>query len=175
MFQISLKRENQKSIITQIDRHYNNHNISEEEELAKLKTRIEELYLNGSTKYKPNSLQNNNQIIANNKLNNNHVTNGKVLNGQVTNGKIIAKVNHYEINSENSTTRGSTGGSESSSSIHTPPRDGSASDGQTTNGSGLPKFCHQCGTKYPTTIAKYCYECGSRRLGTVGPFLTNLD
>lgn len=28
---------------------------------------------------------------------------------------------------------------------------------------GKPRFCHQCGTKYPNMMAKYCYECGSRR------------
>ncbi|XP_053201483.1 zinc finger C2HC domain-containing protein 1A-like isoform X2 [Panonychus citri] len=35
----------------------------------------------------------------------------------------------------------------------------------------LPRFCHQCGTKYSTQSAKYCHECGSRRLGSGGPFL----
>uniref|UniRef100_T1K641 C2HC/C3H-type domain-containing protein n=1 Tax=Tetranychus urticae TaxID=32264 RepID=T1K641_TETUR len=35
----------------------------------------------------------------------------------------------------------------------------------------LPRFCHQCGTKYSTQLAKYCHECGSRRLGSGGPFL----
>ncbi len=108
------------------------------------------MYLNGSTKFKPNSM-----------------TNSPVINGM--NGR---KMN-TETNSE-STTRGSTSGS-SDSSTQEMSRDGS-SDGTRSQGSntnGLPKFCHQCGTKYPTTIAKYCYECGSRRLGTVGPFLTN--
>lgn len=28
---------------------------------------------------------------------------------------------------------------------------------------GKPRFCHQCGTKYPNMMAKFCYECGSRR------------
>ncbi|CAG2173684.1 unnamed protein product, partial [Oppiella nova] len=140
--------------------HYSNGNqLTEEEELMQLKSRIEEMYLNGSTKSK---------------------SNGVVING-LTNGR----TNHFEANSE-STTRGSTSGSSAeSSSIHTPPRDArdranSASDGTRSQassvngggGTGVPKFCHQCGTKYPTTIAKYCYECGSRRLGTVGPFIT---
>ena len=31
----------------------------------------------------------------------------------------------------------------------------------------LPRWCHQCGTKYPMQGAKYCYECGARRLGTL--------
>ena len=26
-----------------------------------------------------------------------------------------------------------------------------------------PRFCHECGTKYPNTLAKFCYECGNRR------------
>lgn len=30
----------------------------------------------------------------------------------------------------------------------------------------LPRFCHQCGTKYPNTLAKFCYECGRKRFGT---------
>nr|XP_046909710.1 uncharacterized membrane protein DDB_G0293934-like [Dermatophagoides farinae] len=30
-----------------------------------------------------------------------------------------------------------------------------------------PRFCHQCGTKYPNVMAKFCYECGSRRFETV--------
>ncbi|OTF76692.1 hypothetical protein BLA29_011358 [Euroglyphus maynei] len=30
-----------------------------------------------------------------------------------------------------------------------------------------PRFCHQCGTKYPNVMAKFCYECGSRRYETV--------
>ncbi|XP_062921538.1 zinc finger C2HC domain-containing protein 1A [Mobula hypostoma] len=28
----------------------------------------------------------------------------------------------------------------------------------------LPRFCHQCGTKYPVEGAKFCCECGMRRL-----------
>lgn len=33
------------------------------------------------------------------------------------------------------------------------------------NSSGhLPKFCHECGTKYPVEWAKYCCECGIRRM-----------
>ncbi|XP_041465550.1 zinc finger C2HC domain-containing protein 1A-like isoform X1 [Lytechinus variegatus] len=31
------------------------------------------------------------------------------------------------------------------------------------NGRRLPKFCHECGTKYPVQNAKYCCECGTRR------------
>lgn len=31
----------------------------------------------------------------------------------------------------------------------------------------MPRWCHQCGTKYPMTSAKYCYECGARRLGSL--------
>lgn len=27
-----------------------------------------------------------------------------------------------------------------------------------------PKFCHECGTKYPVQNAKFCCECGVRRL-----------
>ena len=30
-----------------------------------------------------------------------------------------------------------------------------------------PRFCHQCGTKYPNVMAKFCYECGSRRYETM--------
>ncbi|KAI2803006.1 Zinc finger C2HC domain-containing protein 1C [Blomia tropicalis] len=29
-----------------------------------------------------------------------------------------------------------------------------------------PRFCHNCGTKYPNTLAKFCYECGNRRFAT---------
>lgn len=42
--------------------------------------------------------------------------------------------------------------------------------GSTSGSSGLeedlqkPRWCHECGTKYPMDSAKYCYECGSRRL-----------
>ncbi|XP_053517189.1 zinc finger C2HC domain-containing protein 1A isoform X2 [Artibeus jamaicensis] len=33
------------------------------------------------------------------------------------------------------------------------------------NSSGhLPKFCHECGTKYPVEWAKFCCECGIRRM-----------
>ncbi|XP_040850086.1 zinc finger C2HC domain-containing protein 1A isoform X1 [Ochotona curzoniae] len=33
------------------------------------------------------------------------------------------------------------------------------------NSSGhLPKFCHECGTKYPVEWAKFCCECGVRRM-----------
>ncbi|KAM9198557.1 zinc finger C2HC domain-containing protein 1A isoform 2-T3 [Dugong dugon] len=33
------------------------------------------------------------------------------------------------------------------------------------NSSGhLPKFCHECGTKYPVEWAKFCCECGIRRV-----------
>lgn len=33
------------------------------------------------------------------------------------------------------------------------------------NSSGhLPKFCHECGTKYPVDWAKFCCECGIRRM-----------
>lgn len=28
----------------------------------------------------------------------------------------------------------------------------------------LPKFCHECGSKYPVQLAKFCCECGVRRL-----------
>lgn len=28
----------------------------------------------------------------------------------------------------------------------------------------LPRFCHECGTKYPIANAKFCCECGARRL-----------
>ena len=28
----------------------------------------------------------------------------------------------------------------------------------------LPKFCHECGTKYPVEWAKFCCECGVRRM-----------
>ena len=136
-------------------------NITEEEELAQLKARIEDMYLNGSTKFKPNSLQDTKQESH------------PIING--TNGM------NGKANSE-STTRGSSSGSSvESSSIPSPPRDevrdevdgtGRGSQVSSAASTGLPKFCHQCGTKYPTTIAKYCYECGSRRLGTVGPFLS---
>ena len=35
----------------------------------------------------------------------------------------------------------------------------------------MPRWCHQCGTKYPMTSAKYCYECGARRLGSLASLL----
>lgn len=28
----------------------------------------------------------------------------------------------------------------------------------------LPKFCHECGSKYPVEVAKFCVECGAKRL-----------
>ncbi|XP_048385636.1 zinc finger C2HC domain-containing protein 1A [Stegostoma tigrinum] len=31
-------------------------------------------------------------------------------------------------------------------------------------GQQLPRFCHECGTKYPVECAKFCYECGVRRM-----------
>ncbi|XP_051879029.1 zinc finger C2HC domain-containing protein 1A [Pristis pectinata] len=31
-------------------------------------------------------------------------------------------------------------------------------------GQQLPRFCHQCGTKYPVEGAKFCCECGMRRV-----------
>ena len=27
----------------------------------------------------------------------------------------------------------------------------------------LPRFCHECGHKYPVLMAKFCCQCGSRR------------
>ncbi|XP_060554166.1 zinc finger C2HC domain-containing protein 1A-like isoform X2 [Ruditapes philippinarum] len=30
--------------------------------------------------------------------------------------------------------------------------------------SGVAKFCHECGTKYPTAQAKFCMECGIRKI-----------
>ncbi|XP_053383239.1 zinc finger C2HC domain-containing protein 1A-like isoform X2 [Mercenaria mercenaria] len=30
--------------------------------------------------------------------------------------------------------------------------------------SGIAKFCHECGTKYPSAQAKFCMECGIRKL-----------
>lgn len=30
--------------------------------------------------------------------------------------------------------------------------------------SGVAKFCHECGTKYPMLAAKFCCQCGIRRL-----------
>lgn len=112
----------------------------DEETLASLKAKIEEMYINGTSKYKPN-----------NELN------GVKRSESVQNGNGNGNGNR-EISTSSS--EGSNGQS----------RDGS-SDGKRTG--SLPKFCHQCGTKYPISIAKYCYECGSRRLGTVGPFLVD--
>lgn len=31
-------------------------------------------------------------------------------------------------------------------------------------GSGIARFCHECGTKYPSAEAKFCSECGMRKL-----------
>lgn len=42
---------------------------------------------------------------------------------------------------------------------------GGNSKGIEGNSSGhLPKFCHECGTKYPVEWAKFCCECGIRRM-----------
>ncbi|XP_068084810.1 uncharacterized protein [Anabrus simplex] len=30
--------------------------------------------------------------------------------------------------------------------------------------SKLPRFCHECGSKYPVSVAKFCCQCGARRL-----------
>ncbi|XP_072175866.1 zinc finger C2HC domain-containing protein 1A-like [Diadema setosum] len=58
----------------------------------------------------------------------------------------------------------------SSSRTPTPPssRPSSNSSSRRTsadviNGRKLPKFCHECGTKYPVSNAKFCCECGTRR------------
>jgi hypothetical protein len=32
---------------------------------------------------------------------------------------------------------------------------------------GYAKFCHECGTSYPTSAAKFCPECGERRVANV--------
>lgn len=29
---------------------------------------------------------------------------------------------------------------------------------------GMPRFCHECGHKYPVLMAKFCCQCGSRRI-----------
>ncbi|RWS17397.1 zinc finger C2HC domain-containing protein 1A-like isoform X2 [Dinothrombium tinctorium] len=80
-------------------------------------------------------------------------------------------INKPSVNEIDILSRESTPGSNDGNSVTA----GSRSNSSKENGShtGLPRFCHQCGTKYPITVAKYCYECGARRLGTVGPFLTN--
>ncbi|XP_044740672.1 uncharacterized protein LOC123301827 isoform X2 [Chrysoperla carnea] len=41
-----------------------------------------------------------------------------------------------------------------------PPYRKISSDGQ----QRLPKFCHECGSKYPVSVAKFCVECGAKRL-----------
>lgn len=41
----------------------------------------------------------------------------------------------------------------------------SADDHEQQHARAVPRFCHNCGTKYPNTLAKFCYECGSRRFG----------
>ncbi len=62
----------------------------------------------------------------------------------------------------------------SPSSLHTPsPPSSSRTTKNTTmrrqasleniNGVKAPKFCHECGTKYPVPSAKFCCECGTRR------------
>lgn len=34
----------------------------------------------------------------------------------------------------------------------------------TNSGERLPKYCHECGNKYPVATAKFCVECGVKRL-----------
>lgn len=36
--------------------------------------------------------------------------------------------------------------------------------GRTRASSGVSRFCHDCGTKYPVSAAKFCCECGVKRL-----------
>ncbi|XP_041045729.1 zinc finger C2HC domain-containing protein 1A isoform X1 [Carcharodon carcharias] len=35
---------------------------------------------------------------------------------------------------------------------------------RSSTGQQLPRFCHECGTKYPVELAKFCCECGVRRM-----------
>lgn len=38
-----------------------------------------------------------------------------------------------------------------------------SSDGDS-GGGAWAKFCHECGTSYPTVLAKFCPECGEKRV-----------
>lgn len=40
----------------------------------------------------------------------------------------------------------------------------SASSNNKVSPQAMPKFCHECGNKYPVPSAKFCCECGMRRI-----------
>lgn len=72
-------------------------------------------------------------------------------------------------------------GSANSSGIHSPSSVSKSKsqeniikkkDDMINGASDLPRFCHQCGTKY-LNMSKFCHECGARRLQSGGAFLTN--
>ncbi|ODM93361.1 Zinc finger C2HC domain-containing protein 1A [Orchesella cincta] len=49
----------------------------------------------------------------------------------------------------------------------TPVSDSRQKSSENSSGSGgavLAKFCHECGTPYPTSVAKFCPECGEKRV-----------
>lgn len=72
-------------------------------------------------------------------------------------------------------------GSNNSSGIHSPAsitkskfQENIKKKNETNGGdSDLPRFCHQCGTKYPGNGSKFCHECGAKRLKSGGAFLAN--
>ena len=86
-------------------------------------------------------------------------------NGFMANGISLTEIRRSPTNGNN---RGSTSGSSGGDGDHTTSRKSSGEEnGRSSDSGSMPRWCHQCGTKYPMTVAKYCYECGARRLGTL--------
>lgn len=83
-------------------------------------------------------------------------------NGFITNGVSLSEIRRSPPNGHH---RGSTSGSSGGDADHLMGRKSSGEDSSDTG--SMPRWCHQCGTKYPMNAAKYCYECGARRLGTL--------
>jgi hypothetical protein len=87
-------------------------------------------------------------------------------NGFMTNGISLTDMRRSPTNGNRGSTSGSSAGDGDHLGLN---RKSSAEEnGNKSSDSGsMPRWCHQCGTKYPMTVAKYCYECGARRLGTL--------
>ncbi|RWS31513.1 hypothetical protein B4U80_04632 [Leptotrombidium deliense] len=126
--------------------------------------------IGGMSPVKPNNFDDDEITRLKSRLEEMYVSSG--LNGKryptPANG-VVSKSFTSEVDT---TTRESTSGS-SDGSAATASRANSSEVGGNRSNNGLPRFCHQCGTKYPITAAKYCYECGARRLGTVGSLITS--
>ena len=131
----------------------NNSNSTFSSSISLMKRSLEDLYLRDTQKTPIGGNSNDNSSK----------------NGFVTNGVSLSEIRRSPTNGNG---RGSTSGSSGGDVDHLPNRvvksSGDESNGRSSEpGSSMPRWCHQCGTKYPMTVAKYCYECGARRLGTL--------